>query len=311
MSESKELIVLISGQVTETNIIEYKSDLIAEIKASKRELVTDDDFVAAEKAVKYLKGIEDHLKVVKQQALQQAEEIHEAFKNIDELDAVSRDGRLYLSKQIKDRKAEIKNDLIIEFSNNVADYYDQVESESMPFATVLPSMFDSSEELEKAIKGLRTIDSMREKLTNKANELKSLIDERNELFNKNQSLIDEIAEDKKSLFQDRKTLLSMQTDLLVVTIEKRISADELAKLKIENEKKAKQPEQQAEVVETVKTEPRVEQEQKPPTLETSSSNKFMLKVLISCDQDKAIEFAQMIEKQHGENPIVKAIDLAK
>ena len=107
-----ELIIKLTGEITDTNFDEWKNDLLARLKKVNTELTTDDDFANAEADVKTIKAGEKSLKDAKTSALEQAKEIQKLFAAIDEVSAEAREARLALERQIKKRKAEIKVEII-------------------------------------------------------------------------------------------------------------------------------------------------------------------------------------------------------
>lgn len=50
-----ELIIKLTGEVTDTNFSEWKNDLLARLEKVNTELATDDDFANAEADVKIIK----------------------------------------------------------------------------------------------------------------------------------------------------------------------------------------------------------------------------------------------------------------
>ena len=85
------LVVEVTGRVTHSNLVEFKAAANAVISSIKTELVTDQDFVDASAAVKYLKDVEDSAKRAKQNALDQTTSIAELHRALEQLPAEQRD----------------------------------------------------------------------------------------------------------------------------------------------------------------------------------------------------------------------------
>ncbi len=233
MSDVKELVIQISGKVMESNFDEYKKELIESIQKINKKLETDDDFIEAQDSVKNLKLFESGLIETKSDVLNQASEIQKLFDSIDEMTAEARTARLSLDKQIKSRKAQIKIDIVSKATDEIDNYYDEVAEKSRPFFLILPFVFDATSEFERSIKGLKTVKSMQDRIDDVMTGLKTIIDKTRDHYELNMKIIDRVSPENKSLFQDVKNLLVMDGQLLQQTIDSRITADELQKLKAE------------------------------------------------------------------------------
>ena len=154
------LTVQLVGQVTASNLDSFKTAVTARIQAINTTLVTDTDFATADKMVKFLDDGEKRLDLVKSQALAQTESIDQLFRTIDALKAEMRSKRLTLDKLVKAEKENRKNEIVSaareEILLHVAKLNERVgvkvmECDSWPFS--------------EAIKGLKSLDSMRDKVS--------------------------------------------------------------------------------------------------------------------------------------------------
>lgn len=93
-----EIVIKLTGEIENTNFDEWKKDLITQIQSTKKELITDDDFVIASKQVKSFKLAEKSLVEAKQSAIEQASDIQKLFGAIDEISVEARDARLSLER---------------------------------------------------------------------------------------------------------------------------------------------------------------------------------------------------------------------
>lgn len=154
------LFIEVTGRVTASNLVEFKAAATAVISSIKTELVTDQDFVDATAAVKYLKDVEDSAKRAKQNALDQTASIAELHRALDEVAAMAATVRKALDKKVveeKDRrKVEIVMAAVQDLANHVTKMNERIGAAYMPrikggFA--------------EAIKGLKSLDSMRDKVS--------------------------------------------------------------------------------------------------------------------------------------------------
>lgn len=154
------LFVQVEGRVVASNMDAFKSAAEAFIGRLPKaaELQTDQDFANADQAAKDCKAAEDRLQVVKQQAQSQAVSIDEAFRAIDTISEKIRAARLSLEKVVKaekeNRKAEIVRDASAQFGEHLRALVLRV---GVPFALIHSFAED--------IKGLKSLDSMRDKLS--------------------------------------------------------------------------------------------------------------------------------------------------
>jgi len=247
MNAITSLVVKVSGQITESNFDSWKVDLINRIKASNRHLSTDDDFVDAQDTVKDFKNAENELVETKARALQEAADIQQLFDAIDEISGETRQARLSLEKQIKVRKEQLKSELVEKYFDLADGYYNRLEDERKDFLSIAWKAFHKSDFVD-SIKGKKTIKSMESALQSTLDQIQANIDEVEEMVDKNAQLIDSIATDHMALFQDRKSLLAMSSDVVESTIEKRIAvfeAEELRRIEAQRlEREAKKAEEQ-------------------------------------------------------------------
>lgn len=149
--------VEVSGQVTASNLAEFKDTALAAIHSVNRNLVTDQDFADAEKAVKWCGDVEDRLAAAKQHALSQTATIDELFRTMDDISAEAKRVRLDLDKLVKARKEAIRLEIIAENQRALAEHVDGL-NKAFPRAWVAMPAADFA----GAIKGKRTLSSIRE-----------------------------------------------------------------------------------------------------------------------------------------------------
>jgi putative phage-type endonuclease len=129
--------VEVTGQVTASNLAEFKATALAAIRGVNRDLKTDQDFADADKAVKWCQDVEQRLAAAKEHALSQTASIDALFKTIDDINAEARAVRLELVKLVDRRKAEIKADVIIKASQAWQKHVDDLNAEIEPLHLAL------------------------------------------------------------------------------------------------------------------------------------------------------------------------------
>ena len=150
----------VTGMVTASNLAAFREHALAVFGGIKTDLQTDADFADAEKTVRWCKEVEDRLDAAKQHALSQTDSIDDLFRTIDAIKEEARQKRLTLDKLVKaekeNRKAEIVMKAKDEFGKHVLALIDRC-GEGMAHM-MWPNFAD-------AIKGLKSLDSMRDKVS--------------------------------------------------------------------------------------------------------------------------------------------------
>ena len=149
------LMIEISGHVTASNLVEFKGHATAVIAAINTNLQTDQDFVDAVEASKYLKNVEDNAKQAKKNALSQTASIDALFKALDDVIKMSSDVRKDLDKKIAQEKDSRKTEMVMSAKGELADHVRKLNTRVGGFMQEVQADFAA------AIKGLSSIDSMR------------------------------------------------------------------------------------------------------------------------------------------------------
>lgn len=153
------LVIEVTGRVTHSNLVEFKAAANAVISSIKTELVTDQDFVDASAAVKYLKDVEDNAKRAKQNALDQTTSIAELHLALDEVAKMAGDVRKALDKKITEEKDRRKEDIVRSGADAMGDYWRALNDRIGGYMPPFESNFGG------AVKGLKSLNSMREKVS--------------------------------------------------------------------------------------------------------------------------------------------------
>lgn len=149
----------VAGQVTASNLAEFKATALATIRGVNRTLSTDADFADAEKAVKWCADVESRLKAAKEHALSQTADIDALFKALDDIGAEARTVRLDLDKLVTRRKTEVKEEAVAKARKALDAHIATLNAEIAPMR--LPAQ---PVDFAGAIKGLKSFDSMQDKL---------------------------------------------------------------------------------------------------------------------------------------------------
>jgi hypothetical protein len=168
------------------------------------------------------------------------------FSAIDSIKNEARVVRLELEKLVNSRKTAVRNELISEFTNYCNAYRDECNNGlSKPVIKLsLPSFSD-------AIKGKRTVTSMREALTTELNTFKILCNDKKQIAIVNLGKYENLTAEQKLLFPDVLAFAMLATEVFDMTIESRL-------LKAEREKEIAKQEDEIKAAEKI-----IEPESKP------------------------------------------------
>ena len=222
----------VTGQVSASNLNEYRDRALAVLQNINRELSTDQDFADAEKTVKWCRNVEDKLQAAKDAALAQTASIDELFKTVDHLRDEARVVRLELDRLVKDRKKAVKLE-IAKAARESFDQHCQALSDGLGFA--LPA---TPPDINEAMKGKRTIETLRDAADTAAAQAKIKASELAERMRGNLIAIE--AAGRPELFADAPALAEKTPEDLQAVIAHRIQqADEQARMRAEAEAKRK------------------------------------------------------------------------
>lgn len=151
----------VTGMVTASNLAAFREHALAVFGGINTDLQTDADFADAERTAKWCKEVEDRLDAAKQHALSQTASIDDLFRTIDAIKEEARQKRLTLDKLVKAEKENRKSEIVAQARKAYGDHWSalcrRVGGEWIPAVGV--SYFAD------AIKGLKSLDSMRDKVS--------------------------------------------------------------------------------------------------------------------------------------------------
>lgn len=233
------LTVQLVGQVTASNLADFKMAVTARIQAINTTLVTDNDFATADKMVKFLDDGEKRLDLVKSQALAQTASIDELFRTIDGLKAEMRSKRLTLDKLVKAEKENRKAEIVIAASREFGAHCAALGGRVGVPVSVAVSFAD-------AVKGLKSLDSMRDKvsvaLANAKIEANAIADR----IDNNISSLEADGENWRFLFPDLASVCAKASDDFAALLASRQASHKEAEAKrLEQERERIRAEEQA------------------------------------------------------------------
>lgn len=292
------LLINVTGQVTNSNLKEFKANALRVFESINTDLKTDEDFANADKTIKWCEEVERKLKEAKETALSQTASIAEVFKILDDLGEESRQRRLSLSKSVQTRKKEIKATIACDARKDITQYYNVLNHELdglLPFPQI---------DLDGAMKRKQNIET----LTNAANEeaarVKIDLSITADKIRGNLLLIDS-EEEYAALFADKAQLVLKDSEFVALEVKRRVDehkAAEEAKIeeakrkleeagKLEDQKKV-EPEKQAEpeVITESKPAPKVDLGKVALTRPTDNQIIEAIAIKFNVIESKAIEW---------------------
>ena len=212
------LAVQIKGEVALSNLPQFKAAADTFIASIKTDLTSDQDFAEAEADVKFLGEAEKELEVAKKIALGQTVDINELMVTIDAIKESMRQKRLALEKLVKDKKEQIKLDIVRGGESALADHLKQINEELAPIAIKIQANFGA------AIKGKRTLASLHDAVDTELSRVKIEADQQAMVVRKNMALLSG-HKGYEGLFADIASLALQPNDAFSAIVENRIAAE--------------------------------------------------------------------------------------
>lgn len=232
----------LTGEVTASNLADFKEHAFAVIQSINTDLQDDQDFADAEKTAKWCKEVEDRLGAAKQHALSQTASIDELFRTLDAISEETRSKRLELERLVKAQKENRRNEIRMTAKEALNKHIATL------LARVEPVRFTVAADFDGVMKGKRTIATLQDAADTELARAKIEANALADKIDANLKLIREAGHD--FLFSDLQTLATKDSDDLKMVIDARITkhkADEQAKLdaKLEAERERIRQEEQA------------------------------------------------------------------
>ena len=210
---------------------------------------TDQDFADLEASVKALKAAEDALAAAESGALAQTASIDTMRRTVALYIDMARTNRLLIEKIVKaekeNRRSAILFDVKTALGEHIAKLNGRLGARYMPFIEV---------DFAAAIKGLKGIDSMRDKVADALARGKIEANEVADRIQANLTVLNGFAADYKMLFPDIAQLVLKDTDDLVAVVQSRILAhQETAAKRLDAERARIRAEEVAKLVQANKS----------------------------------------------------------
>ncbi len=151
-----------TGTVLVSNLDQFREHAMAVLSGINRDLQTDEDFADAEKTVKWCGDVEQRLAAAKANVLGQMESIDAVCRTIDDVTAETRRIRLELDRLVKAEKESRRAALVSAGLDAVRAHYAEINATLGEHAIGVPAALAS--DIGAAIKGLKTLTSMRDKI---------------------------------------------------------------------------------------------------------------------------------------------------
>lgn len=213
-----ELFVKVTATVTESNITDFKKSAVSILSSINLDLNTDQDFADADITTKWCKKVEGRLEAMKNHVLSQTSGVYEVLSAIDSLSDMARDKRLALEKKVKKRKDDIRFDLVSEKNRKLKERFDGWADEFHEIDICF-----SYPDFAVAIKGLKTIDSVKNALERSYLEAISENSLRIEKIRKNMSFFRDLPVSDVVVFPDLSSLVTKEPDDFCLAINHRLS----------------------------------------------------------------------------------------
>lgn len=238
----------VTGMVTASNLDAFREHALAVIGGIKTDLQTDADFADAEKTVKWCTEVESKLDAAKEHALSQTTSIDKLFKTIDAVKEETRAVRLKLDKLVKSEKETRKVQIVTQAHQALVAHVQQLNARVAPAS--IPTALYAQQMFGEAIKGLKSLDSMRDKvgvaLANAKIECNALADriDANRKAVEDMSLMPDFAAVCTKAPDDFAALLAMRVNARREAEERRLAA-ERERIRAEEEAKAQRAAREA------------------------------------------------------------------
>lgn len=212
------LSIQIKGEVTVSNLPEFKSAAENFISKINTDLKTDNDFSDAEATVKFCDETEKKLESAKAAAIGQTASIDELMRTIDFIKESIRSKRLTLEKLVKTQKESIKTKIIDDAYKVCAEHQSGIASEFSRLNFYSLSNL-SRQSFETACKNKRTLASLHNAVDTEVAAIKIKLNDLAMIIRKNLSHLP----DDLSIFRDLQSIITKPEDDFKLLVESRLA----------------------------------------------------------------------------------------
>lgn len=236
--------IVLRGEVSASNLAEFKEVALTAIRSVNRDLQTDQDFADSAKARKWCSDIETRVAAAKEHALSQTATIDMLFRTMDEVSAEAREVRLSLEKLEKARTESRKGEIVAGGVKGLADHIRALhERLGNPYMPATPVDFGG------AIKGMRSFDSMKNAVDTALANAKIAANATADRIDVNLKHLNTEAADFLALFPDVATLVLKDPQDFAAQVQTRVAAQ-----RVKDEQRAEAQRQRIAEEERVKAE---------------------------------------------------------
>lgn len=232
--------VRLDGQlVVASNLPEFATALRAFIERIPAKPSTDQEFADCEAACKSLKKAEDALESAETHALAQMTDVEQMRRIVADLRNLARATRLASEKTVAARKESIRLEIVQEGIAAIGQHITALNTRlGKPYMPAVPADFAG------AIKGKRTVDSLRDAVSTTLANAKIAASATADKIQANLTTLRELAKDHAFLFADTAQLVLKDTDTVENIIKIRIMDHKAAKAAEEEATRARIAEQE-------------------------------------------------------------------
>lgn len=222
------LLIQVSGEVSASNLDQYRDHAMTVLNSINTELNTDQDFANAEKTVKWCKDVESKLEAAKDNALAQTASIDELFRTIDAIREETRAKRLELDKLVKARKEQVRVEIKQKAEHELSVFITGVNDTLWQSELVTLPLYQA--DFAGAMKGKKTVSSLQSAVNDELAKAKIEINCTADQIRLNLKALEEKAGDYRFLFNDLQSIITKPSEdfeaLLIARIAQHKQAEE-------------------------------------------------------------------------------------
>lgn len=207
----------VEGKLVACNIEQYKPAALAYISNINTELTTDQHFADADADAKFCRDSADKLELSIEQAMGQMGDINVAINTVREIAAAFDAKGLALEKLVKSEKDARKLAIVSEAAAELVTHIKALNQRLG--AAIMPTI---ASEFQGVVRGLKSIDSMRDKVATELARCKIEANATADRIGVNLKAI-ELASNYQFLFADASTLALKDHEFVAMTIKNRVA----------------------------------------------------------------------------------------
>jgi putative phage-type endonuclease len=216
-----------------SNLDDFKAQANQLVDKANQLIETDQDFANAESRQKVFTKAEADIKALADRVLGEVADIDKFTKDLRYIGEQIRQARLAEGKQIKSRKEEIRKEILTSAENEIRAFRDT------SFSKIKTNLPAPSISVEDAMKGKRTIDSLKDAADTAVAQIKVELNTLSLLAQNNILALKHFASDYKFLFGDWKDIAFKPTEDFEALVKTRVADHKVAeeeRLNAEREK---------------------------------------------------------------------------